>query len=219
MRTAPFRTLFVAALALAGTALLTAQHAPAHKSAAAKAAAPAKLAPGTYAVFETNKGSFTVQLFPKDAPKAVANFVNLAEGKRAYKDPLTGTLSMHKFYEGLLFFRSVPGAMIQTGDVLNNGQGNLGYTLPYEKNDLKFDQAGRMALAQVPGDTSSRGSQVFITLRPIPTFDQQGFLIIGQVVEGLDVAKALSEGPRRGGASDLPQYPNTLQHVVIKQVP
>lgn len=217
MRIAPFRMFVLAAVALAGVTLLGAQ-APAHKP-AAKAAAPAKLAAGTYAVFETNKGSFTVQLFPKDAPKAVANFIGLAQGKRPYKDPLSGTLSMHKFYEGLLFFRTVPGAMIQTGDELNNGQGSLGYTLPFEKNNLKFDQAGRMALAQIPGDPSSRGSQVFFTLRPLPSFDEQNFLIIGQIVEGLDVAKALSEGPRRGGASDLPQFPNTLSHVIIKQVP
>lgn len=219
MRIRSLRPLALVPLALACTLGLAAQHPTAKTAPAKAAAAPAKLGPGTYAVFETNKGNFTVQLFPKEAPKAVQNFIDLAQGKRPYKDPLTGGLSMHKYYEDLLFFRSVPGVMLQTGDELNNGQGSLGYTLPFEKNNLKFDQPGRMALAQVPGDPSSRGPQVFFTLRPVPSFDQDNFLIIGQIVEGLDVANALSQGPRRNGANDLPQYPNTLQHVIIKTVP
>ncbi len=211
------RPLAAAMLALACALTLAAQHKPAAKT-AAHAAAPAKLGPGTYADFHTNKGMFVVQLFPSAAPKAVANFVNLAEGKQPYKDPSTGGLSMAPLYNGLLFFRTIPGYMIQTGDPLNNGEGSLGYTLPYEKNNLRFNQAGRMALAQVGNDPSSRGSQIFFTLKPVPALDQQGYLIIGQIVRGLDVAQALSEGPRKGGANDLPAYPNILQSVSIQVV-
>jgi|SRR6185312_2812937 len=210
-----------ALIACTGAFALTAaaQQKPAAKAPAHSAASSAKLGPGEYATFVTNKGTIVVQLFPKEAPKSVANFVELAEGKHPYKDPMTGSLSMHKLYEGLLFFRSVPDYMIQTGDPLNNGTGRLGYTIPFEKNNLKFDQPGRMALAQVLGDDTSRGSQVFFTLKPVPTFDKQGFLIIGQIVQGLDVADELSQGPRKGGASDIPQFPNILQHVTIQTVP
>ncbi|HUX67666.1 MAG TPA: peptidylprolyl isomerase [Terriglobales bacterium] len=215
------RTLAIAALTLLCAASLAAQHKPAAKAAAkapAKPAGPVKLGPGLYATFDTSKGKFIAQLYPQWAPKAVANFVGLAEGTRPYKDPRLGTLSTSKLYEGLLFFRTIPDYMLQTGDLLNNGQGSLGYTIPFEKNSLKFDQPGRMALAQAPGDPTSRGAQVFFTLKPVPTLDKQGYLIIGQIVAGMDVAKALSEGPRKGGASDIPEYPPILRHVTIQTI-
>ncbi|HEY8055837.1 MAG TPA: peptidylprolyl isomerase [Terriglobales bacterium] len=218
MRLSLSRTMIAAALALACCLSLSAQKRSAAKPAAKAAAAPAKLGPGTYALFTTSKGTFKAQLFPKDAPKAVANFVALADGKQPYKDPRMGNLSMAPLYQSLLFFRTIPGYLIQTGDPLNNGTGKLGYTLPFEKNNLKFDQPGRMALAQVPGDASSRGSQVFFTLKAVPALDEGGYLIIGQIVEGMDVAQSLSEGPRKGGAQDLPQYPNILQNVKIQVV-
>lgn len=219
MSTSLPRLLTAASMALACAIGLSAQQKTAPKTAAAKpVAAPAKLSPGEYATFDTSKGKFVVELFPKEAPQSVANFIGLAEGTKPYKDPLTGNISMAKLYDQLLFFRTIPDYMIQTGDPLNNGRGTLGYPLPVEKNALKFDQPGRMALAQVPGDPSSRGSQVFFTVRATPTLDGQGFLIIGQVVDGMDVVKALSEGPRRGGATDLPEYPNILQHVTIQTV-
>ncbi len=208
------RPIAGALLALACTLTLTAQHKPAAKP----AAAPAKLGPGTYATFHTSKGTFVAQLFPNAAPKAVANFIHLAEGKQPYKDPSTGGLSMAPLYNGLLFFRTIPGYMIQTGDPLNNGQGNLGYSLPVEKNNLRFDQAGRMALAQVPGDPTTRNSQIFFTLKPVPAMDKQGFLIIGQIVRGLNVAQAIAVGPRKGGSMDLPAYPNILQSVSIQVI-
>lgn len=211
-----FAVLLVAAVCALS---LAAQQKPAPKKAASHAAAPFKMGPGEYAIFNTNKGSFTAQLYPQQAPKAVANFVGLAQGTRPYKDPVMGNISTAKFYQGLLFFRTVPDYMIQVGDALNNGTGSLGYTLPFEKNSLKFDQPGRMALAQAAGDPTSRGAQVFFALKPIPSLDTQGFLIIGQIVQGLDVATALSEGPRKGGARDTPAYPNVLRSVTIKKVP
>ncbi|MGH3183652.1 MAG: peptidylprolyl isomerase, partial [Streptosporangiaceae bacterium] len=212
------RPLAAAALALACALALPAQQAAQQKAAPNPAppkavAAPAKLGPGVYATFETSKGKFVAQLFAKDAPQTVATFIGLAQGTKPYKDPLMGNISMAKLYDGLLFFRTIRDYMIQTGDPLNNGRGTLGFTIPVEKNNLSFDQAGRMAMAQVPDDPTSRGSQVFFTVQPAPVLDGKGYLIIGQVVEGMDVVKALSEGPRRGGATDLPLYPNVLRHV------
>ena len=49
--------------------------------------------PGTYAHFLTNQGTFVVKLFDNEAPKTVANFVGLAEGTKAWKDPVTGESS------------------------------------------------------------------------------------------------------------------------------
>ena len=204
-----FRSFAVLALIAATAAGLSAQ---------SKATGTQGLGPGEYATFYTNKGMFVAQLFPKDAPKSVANFVQLAQGQHPYKNPLTGGLSMDKLYDGLLFFRTVPDYLLQTGDPLNNGTGRLGYSIPYEKNALKFDTAGRMALAQVPGDPTSRGSQIFFLLKPAPFMDNHGYLIIGQIVRGLDVAVALSQGPRRGGARDLPAHPNILNKVTIENI-
>jgi peptidyl-prolyl cis-trans isomerase A (cyclophilin A) len=45
--------------------------------------------PGTYAVFETSEGTIVCRLFEKDAPKTVANFVELSEGKREWTHPTT----------------------------------------------------------------------------------------------------------------------------------
>lgn len=211
-RSSLYRTAVALFAVFACALTLSAQHRPAAK----KAAAPVRLGPGTYAVFLTSKGSFTAQLYPKEAPKAVANFVALAEGKQPYKNPLTGTLSSAPFYRNLLFFRTIPGYMIQTGDLLNDGTGTTGYQLPFEKNNLTFNEAGRMALAQIPGDTTSRGAEIFFTLEPVPQLDKEGFLIIGQIVEGMDVAKALSTGPRKAGYKDRPQYPPILRDVKIE---
>src|SRR6266550_3251093 len=59
---------------------------------AARGAAPAPastLPPGTYAHFATSMGDFTARLFVEDAPKTVDNFVGLATGRKAWKDPRT----------------------------------------------------------------------------------------------------------------------------------
>ncbi|MGH9476714.1 MAG: peptidylprolyl isomerase [Terriglobales bacterium] len=208
MRTSLPHPVLAAAAALACALALAAQ----------KPAPKLPLSPGTYAVFATSKGSFTAQLYPQAAPKGVANFIGLARGTQPWRNPLMGMLSSAPLYHNLLFFRTVPGFMIQTGDPLNNGTGSIGYTLPLETNHLKFDRPGRMALAQVGGDTSSRGPQIFFTLAAVPTLDKEGFLIIGQVVEGLDVVKAISLGPHKPGTEDQPQYPVILRDVHIQVV-
>lgn len=210
------RLMPLGAILLAGVfaLALSAQHpapaAPAHPAAAQKG-------PGLYATFDTADGTFVVQLYPDKAPKTVANFVALATGKRAYKDPVTGTLATSHFYDGLLFFRTIPDYLIQTGDPLNTGQGTTGITIPDEKNDLRFDQPGRMSMAQAEGESGSRASQIFFTLKAVPELDKAGFLVFGQIVDGLDVAKAISEGPHHGPANDIPDHPVKIIRVTIQQ--
>jgi len=78
-----------------------------------------KLNPGVYANFETSMGNFTCELFEKDAPITVANFIGLADGTKAWKDPKTGKMVTGKhFYDGLIFHRIIAGFMIQGGDPL-----------------------------------------------------------------------------------------------------
>ena len=61
--------------------------------------------PGMYATFETSEGTIVCRLFDKDAPKTVANFVELAEGKREWKHPSTGKKSNDRLYDGTIFHR------------------------------------------------------------------------------------------------------------------
>ena len=77
--------------------------------------------PGTYAVFETTEGSFTVRLFDKEVPKTVANFVGLAEGTKEWRDPSTGEKKTGPYYDGIVFHRVINGFMIQGGDRLGHG--------------------------------------------------------------------------------------------------
>src|SRR4029079_8925678 len=79
--------------------------------------------PGTYAHFATNQGTFVIKLFDDVAPKTVANFVGLAEGTKAWKDPVTGQSVTRPFYDGLTFHRVIDGFMIQGGRPLGTRTG------------------------------------------------------------------------------------------------
>ena len=54
--------------------------------------------PGTYATLQTSEGTIVCRLFEKEAPKTVANFVDLAEGKRDWSHPVTGKKSKDRLY-------------------------------------------------------------------------------------------------------------------------
>jgi peptidyl-prolyl cis-trans isomerase A (cyclophilin A) len=114
------------------------------------------------AKIETTEGTFTCQLFDKQAPVTVANFVGLARGVRPWKDPKTDQWVKKPFYDGLIFHRVIPGFMIQGGDPLGVGTGNPGYRFQDEFSpDLKFDKPGLLAMANAGPGTN--GSQFFIT--------------------------------------------------------
>jgi len=115
------------------------------------------------AKIETTLGTFTCELYEKDAPITVANFVGLARGTRPWKDPKTGKWVEKKpFYDGLIFHRVIPGFMIQGGDPLGVGTGNPGYRFEDEFSpNLKFDKPALLAMANAGPATN--GSQFFIT--------------------------------------------------------
>ena len=115
------------------------------------------------AKIETSLGTFTCELYDKDAPITVANFVGLAPGTRPWKDPKTGKWVEKKpFYDGLIFHRVIPGFMIQGGDPLGVGTGNPGYRFEDEFSpNLKFDKPALLAMANAGPATN--GSQFFIT--------------------------------------------------------
>jgi peptidylprolyl isomerase/peptidyl-prolyl cis-trans isomerase A (cyclophilin A) len=109
--------LVLAALALTHAPAALAQAAPDLK------ARPPKADPrALYAVFETSRGKIGVQLLPGEAPKAVSNFVELATGKKEFKDPIAGTSRKAAYFDGTLFHRVIPGFMIQGGDPTTRDQ-------------------------------------------------------------------------------------------------
>ena len=126
------------------------------------------------AKIETTLGTFTCELYDKQAPITVANFVGLARGLRPWKDPKTGKWVEKKpFYDGLIFHRVIPGFMIQGGDPLGIGTGNPGYTFEDEFSpDLKFDKPGaardgqrRPAAPTARSSSSPRGRPQHLTGR------------------------------------------------------
>lgn len=168
-----------------------------------------KLSPGLYAIFETSMGNITCQLFEKEAPKTVANFVGLAEGTKEWIDPKTGQKVKKRFYDGLIFHRVIPDFMIQGGDPLGRGTGGPGYRFEDEFHpDLKFDRPGRLAMANAGPNTN--GSQFFITEVPTPHLNNR-HTIFGQCNEGLDVVQKIARVP-----TDPMDRP--LNGVVIKKL-
>lgn len=170
------------------------------------------------AVIETSMGSFTCELFEKDAPNTVANFVGLARGLRPFLNPKTQDWVKKPFYEGLTFHRVIPSFMIQGGDINGNGTGEPGYTIPDEKNaPHKFDRGGVMAMANRGPNTG--GSQFFITEGPTPALDDGGrtgghYQIFGQC-EPVDLVKKISGVPRDG--RDKPFQEVTIKKVTINR--
>jgi peptidyl-prolyl cis-trans isomerase A (cyclophilin A) len=171
--------------------------------------------PGLYATFETTEGIIVCRLFDKDAPKTVANFVELAEGKREWKHPSTGKKSTDRLYDGTIFHRVIPDFMIQGGDPQGTGMGGPGYQFEDETKGSphKLDQAGKLAMANAGPNTN--GSQFFITVAPT-TWLTGKHTVFGEVVEGQDVVKKISEAPR--SRSDRPNKDVVVKKVTIEKV-
>ncbi len=171
--------------------------------------------PGTYAIFDTSEGSIVCRLFEKDAPKTVANFVELAEGKREWIHPLSRKKSKDRLYDGTIFHRVIPEFMIQGGDPAGSGMGGPGYQFEDETKGSphRFDKPGKLAMANAGPNTN--GSQFFITLAPT-TWLTGKHTIFGEVVEGQDIAEKIVGVPR--GAQDKPKKDVVLKSVTIERV-
>ncbi len=162
-----------------------------------------------YATIKTSMGDIVVHLFDDKAPKTVANFVDLATGKKEWTDPKTGQKVKRPFYNGIIFHRVIPGFMIQGGDPLGTGFGGPGYDFEDEFNsELRHSKAGILSMANKGPNTN--GSQFFITVRAVPQLDNK-HAVFGEVVKGQDVVVAISQTPR--DPNDKP-----LKDVVIKEI-
>jgi len=154
------------------------------------------------AKIETTQGTFTCELYDKQAPITVANFVGLARGLRPFKDK-SGQWVKKPFYDGLIFHRVIPSFMIQGGDPLGIGSGNPGYRFDNEISpDLKFDKPGLLAMANAGPGTN--GSQFFIT-EGTPMYLNGKHTIFGKCDPLSLVSKitAVDRGPRDKPTTDV----------------
>ena len=129
------------------------------------------------ATFVTSRGDIVCDLFPKDAPNTVNNFVFLArEG----------------FYDNTIFHRVIADFMIQGGDPTGTGRGGPGYRFDDElKNNPRKHQVGSLSMANAGPNTN--GSQFFIT--HIATDWLNGkHTVFGQVRSGQDVVDSVKQG-------------------------
>ena len=129
------------------------------------------------ATLDTSKGKIVCELFAKDAPKTVNNFVFLArEG----------------FYDGTVFHRVIANFMIQGGDPTATGTGGPGYRFEDEtRNNPHKHKVGTLSMANAGPNTN--GSQFFITHVVTDWLDGK-HTVFGQVTEGQDVVNKIKQG-------------------------
>ena len=138
-------------------------------------------------VFHTNKGDFTAELYPNEAPLAAANFEKLVK---------------EGFYDGIAFHRVIPGFVVQGGDPLTKelpmndrriGSGGPGYTIKCEtKGNPHTHKFGALSMAHAGKDTG--GSQFFIVLDENNTRHLNGVhTVFGKITSGLDVMKQIKK--------------------------
>lgn len=152
----------------------------------------------------TNLGDFSAELYAKECPETVWNFVNLAEGRQENK-------KNGPFYDGLVFHRVIKGFMIQGGCPDGVGSGGPGYRFGDEcLPELKHDSPGIFSMANAGPGTN--GSQFFVTLAPTPHLNGR-HTVFGKVTEGMDVVLKIGSTPT--GGMDRPLEPVVIQKVTV----
>ena len=154
--------------------------------------------------FETSHGSFTIELFPKEAPVTVENFLKYVDDG---------------FFDGTIFHRIVPGFVIQGGGLTADFD-NKETRDPIQneaKNGLKNGR-GRLSMART-SDINSATSQFFVNLSDNAFLDHgprdYGYAVFGRVTEGMETVDKIAavETGRRRGFDDVPVEPVIMKSV------
>jgi len=180
---------------------------PASKPATAAAAEPT-------AIIHTTAGDLHCTLFPKVAPIGVENFIGLAEGTKDWTSPVSHAKKHGvPLYDGTIFHRVIPEFMIQGGDPAGSGMGGPGYAFKNETSpSVKFDRPGRLAYANEGPNTSTNGSQFFITEVPYPSLNG-GYTIFGQCDDAaVELVKKIA---RMATSGERPLRPVKITHIEI----
>ncbi len=137
----------------------------------------ARISKRVRAFIVTDKGTFTMELLPEDAPLTVDNFIELAR---------------KNYFNGITFHRVVPNFVIQGGDPRGDGNGGPGYQIRCEINTIPYAR-GAVGMALSGKDTG--GSQWFVTHSPQPHLDG-GYTVFARVTDNLDVIDRIARGDR-----------------------
>ncbi|TWU74774.1 Peptidyl-prolyl cis-trans isomerase cyp8 [Metarhizium rileyi] len=152
-----------------------------------------------YARMETNLGDLTVELHTDTAPRAVWNFIRLAQ---------TG------YYKGVAFHRNIPDFMIQGGDPSGTGKGGSSIWGKYFNDELDgpltHNSRGTLSMANKGKNTNS--SQFFITYKATPHLDRK-HTIFGLVVDGKDTLTKMEAVQTDG--SNRPLNKISIKDVVV----
>jgi peptidyl-prolyl cis-trans isomerase A (cyclophilin A) len=170
---------------------------------------------GLYAALNTSMGRITIQLFERESPLSVENFVDLALGRKQWRDHVTKQMTTKPIYNGTVFHRVIPQFMIQGGDPTGTGRGNPGFTVPDEwtRSGFMFNVAGRVAMANFGPGTAN--SQFFITSASKESLNE-AYTIFGQVVDGMSVVNKIASVRR--DKDDRPLTPVILENVEVFRV-
>jgi peptidyl-prolyl cis-trans isomerase B (cyclophilin B) len=174
---------------------------------AAAAAAPA---PNPLVEVRTNMGSFTIELYPENAPNTVQNFIQYVKDGH---------------YNGTLFHRVMPGFMIQGG----------GFDQKFEEKPTRApikneagnglrNGVGMVSMARTK-DAHSATAQFFINVAENPTLDFKaptqegyGYTPFGKVVKGMDVVERITKvptGPGKPPHTDVPRKPVVIERMQL----
>ncbi|PNY28441.1 Peptidyl-prolyl cis-trans isomerase-like 2 [Tolypocladium capitatum] len=173
---------------------------------------PKRIKAKGYVRMETNLGDLTIELQAETAPKAVWNFIRLAQ---------------KGYYRGVAFHRNIPSFMIQGGDPSGTGKGGSSIWGKYFNDEfdgpLTHDARGIGERAEVPRSThgqapvsmankgkNTNSSQFFITYKPTPHLDRK-HTIFGRVASGANVLAKMEAVPTDGSS-------RPLNKIVIKDV-
>jgi len=150
------------------------------------------------ATLKTSAGVIEIELDAKSVPQTVNNFVFLAK---------------EKFYDGVIFHRTIKDFMIQGGDPTGTGMGGPGYKFADEPFTGEYTR-GTVAMANAGPNTN--GSQFFIMHKDVPL--PKNYVIFGKVVSGLDVVDRIAEAPtKKEGEGSSPVTPVTIETLTIEE--
>ena len=148
---------------------------------------------------ETTLGNITLELFDKEAPETVANFLQYVQ---------------EGFYDGTIFHRVIDGFMIQGGGFEPGmGQKPTRENIENEADNGLSNDAGTVAMARTP-DPHSASAQFFINANDNDflnfrekTRDGWGYCVFGKVVDGMNIVTRIEESPTttRAGHQDVPK--------------
>ncbi len=153
------------------------------------------------ATIKTSMGEMSAELYAKDAPNTVNNFV---------------FLSKEGFYDGVIFHRIIKEFMVQTGDPQGTGMGGPGYKFNDELTGPHRYQKGTLAMANAGPNT--QGSQFFICHGSRAETLPKNYTIFGKVTDGLDVLDKIASAPVRpsgSGENSSPVDPPKIETIQI----